>query len=83
MTIDKNNRFMIASHRMLHGLSLGHRRHTISALRTRSPVSASARPIFKVTLEHEGKTHVLDVPEGETVLNVAVEKYKLNLPHGK
>lgn len=39
-----------------------------------SPVCA------QVEVQHEGKTHTLEVPEGESILNVALDK-KIDLPH--
>ena len=42
----------------------------------------SKATVHKVEIVHEGKTYNLDVPAGETVLSVALDKYKLDLPHG-
>jgi len=39
--------------------------------------------VYRVELEHSGKVHNLDVPAGQTILEVATEKYKLDLPHGQ
>lgn len=35
---------------------------------------------FKVEVEHQGKTYTLDVPKGESILTVALNK-KIDLPH--
>jgi hypothetical protein len=40
------------------------------------------KAVYKVDIEHSGKSYSLDVPEGESILSVAVDKYKLDLPHG-
>lgn len=46
--------------------------------------SASRRVVLarshKVEIEHEGKTYTLDVPDGSTILEVALDK-GLDLPH--
>ena len=39
--------------------------------------------VYHVELEHSGKTYNLDVPAGQTILDVATEKYKLDLPYGQ
>ncbi|GAX74127.1 hypothetical protein CEUSTIGMA_g1576.t1 [Chlamydomonas eustigma] len=48
-------------------------RPTLPAVRTAA--------VYKVEIEHLGKSYSLDVPEGESILSVARDKYKLNLPH--
>ncbi|KAL6749831.1 putative ferredoxin [Haematococcus lacustris] len=48
--------------------------------RTRQVAVRAVATSYKVTVEHEGKSHVLQVPEGETVLSVALDQ-GLSLPH--
>ena len=60
----------------------------------RPTISSTTRPftsqrtrakatVYHVELEHAGKTYNLDVPAGQTILDVATEKYKLDLPYGQ
>jgi hypothetical protein len=55
------------------------------AAHRRAPLRPSPRAVaataFRVELVHEGKTTVIEVPEGETILDVALDK-GLDLPHG-
>ena len=47
----------------------------------RTAVRSSATT-YKVEVQHQGKTYNMDVPAGQNVLEVALDKYKLDLPHG-
>nr|AWK24089.1 chloroplast ferredoxin-4 [Chlamydomonas sp. UWO 241] len=55
-----------------------------SAVASRAPPAPAHRRVraaaFKVELTHEGKTHVLEVPQGSSILEVALDK-GLDLPH--
>eukprot|EP00955_Chlamydomonas_euryale_P065126 359159-Chlamydomonas_euryale.AAC.11 len=55
------------------------RRPAVAAGPLRRSVTAAAH---KVELTHEGKTTVLEVPDGENILTAALDQ-GLDLPHGE
>lgn len=54
-------------------------RQTRAAVRPRLGHLATVRS-HKVEIQHDGKTHVLEVPEGSTILEVALDN-GVDLPH--
>ena len=57
-------------------------RSSTSSVRAAAPRRASSVAVraYKVELKHKGSVQVLEVPEGESILSVALDK-GLDLPH--